>query len=1403
MKIIVKTFIITVKTLLIQLVFFLFSSSFTLAEANFLVKPTLDASQIVVENLDRKSLVFRCLSSRSFNQGNDEFSWMGKTATGDNFLTFVRTEESIRGSIITPKKTFKIQGTLNNPSIILNQFLAKPCGGCRFNDEIIKDPRSAAQRNHTWRKSDADQIDLMVVYPTVVKNEIGSSASTLAEIRAAVIDTNLCFRNSGVNIQLRLVHCEETSYVPTGNLDLDLERLTEKSDGFLDEIHTIRDSYGADIVTLLSTDSSSGGLANTLSFPTIKFEDKAFNVCVWDQITAPGYTLAHEVGHNMGCLHNREDADLTKTTSTYDFGEFAYGKRWLVGSDGYKTVMSYNNDTSSYQHSIPYFSNPQISYLGTSTGNQGSENNAKALNLSIPYVANFRSSVIQGILPSLFEIDVPEGRHSSFSVRLSVMPNSPVTLSLSISDTNDFLLASPSAIILDENNWNLPHPISVYAPDNGSISSLGDTIQVAANGMDSVNISLKEKESENVGNYISGIVVNSLGVGVDGVVLISENNQTLMVTDENGTFGSILTSDFTGVIQLQKKGYEFEPNSITLSDISTNSLAHSILATRSTIVYVDKQASGANDGTSWENAFTSLSEALQVTDSFTEVWVAEGTYYSGDVRSSSFILPPGIELLGGFSGSETSSSQRDYSLNQTILSGAVGSIEGNEYKSYHVLVALDNSVLDGFIIEDGNASENFTDERGVGGGLWAEGSTFVVRNCQFRNNFVYQGGGAVWLKNANATFINCEFSKNNTGETGSGGAIWLIESNATVKSCSFSENYSGFWGGAIRSDSSNLSIEDSLFSKNSSFSSNGGGGVYQYGGVLKVTNSSFTSNHSTHEGGGILLADSNATISDSNFTENLNSDYNGGGALMIENSSCVVTKCEFTNNETQANSFGGAIKIASSSPTISNCVFTGNKNTVNSGGAIYIDEYSAPILSQNNFINNSSSSWGGAIYTQSPIFSVTGGFFMGNWSYLGGGIATYGTTDISLNGVKALGNEANASSGGNGGFFYMGTEASSSKFVNCIFAGNKSNNRHGVIAIKGASNFVNSTFYGNQASSGGGISLLFTGDSIILQNCILWDNSDPNGYEIWVNSGDASAEYSLLESSKSPGINLELNNLTSDPGFVDPVGPDLIVGTLDDDLRLLSTSSAINMGSDSFLNYNENDIVGIVRDSSPDLGAYEYFQNSNPIYQGATNFNIQEGSAIIAEINGTDADGHSLTYSIIGGSDESMILVDANTGVLRFDEIPDYEYPHDSNKDNQYFLTINISDGYASIQVNLIVTVLDIDDSASSPEEAMHLFNGYVLGEGWRQASWFGTYYSDLYPWVYHSELLWVYIVQSQNGNMWFWKESQGWLWTTPSIFPFYYQNSSGIWAYLGSGNFLGKYYLFDVSTGAGWYDIE
>ena len=91
-----------------------------------------------------------------------------------------------------------------------------------------------------------------------------------------------------------------------------------------------------------------------MSHPSLGFESSGFNVNVWDQLGAPNYTLAHEIGHNLGCLHNREDASWT---NAYDYGDFCFGKRWLVGAEGYRTVMSYNN-ASQYNNRIPHFSNP-------------------------------------------------------------------------------------------------------------------------------------------------------------------------------------------------------------------------------------------------------------------------------------------------------------------------------------------------------------------------------------------------------------------------------------------------------------------------------------------------------------------------------------------------------------------------------------------------------------------------------------------------------------------------------------------------------------------------------------------------------------------------------------------------------------------------------------------------------------------------------------------------------------------------------------------------------------------------------------------------------------------------------------------------------------------------------------
>ena len=74
----------------------------------------------------------------------------------------------------------------------------------------------------------------------------------------------------------------------------------------------------------------------------------------------------------------------------------------VFGREGYRTIMAYNDASKSYNNSIPFFSNPSVSYLGVPTGNSGQEDNALALTISAPYVSNFKDSKVQGIFAKCF-----------------------------------------------------------------------------------------------------------------------------------------------------------------------------------------------------------------------------------------------------------------------------------------------------------------------------------------------------------------------------------------------------------------------------------------------------------------------------------------------------------------------------------------------------------------------------------------------------------------------------------------------------------------------------------------------------------------------------------------------------------------------------------------------------------------------------------------------------------------------------------------------------------------------------------------------------------------------------------------------------------------------------------------
>ena len=198
---------------------------------------------------------------------------------------------------------------------------------------------------------------------------------------------------------------------------------------------------------------------------------------------------------------------------------------------------------------------------------------------------------------------------------------------------------------------------------------------------------------------------------------------------------------------------------------------------------------------------------------------------------------------------------------------------------------------------------------------------------------------------------------------------------------------------------------------------------------------------------------------------------------------------------------------------------------------------------------------------------------------------------------------------------------------------------------------------------------------------------------------------------------------------------------------------------------------------------------------------MRENNTLVADLNATDADGDELFFSLVEAEDHGSFSIGSTSGILSFKTAPDFEYPADLGSNNSYNLTLSVSDGNATIQVDVTITVVDLDESAQSAEEAQILVNGYILGNHWRQAGWFGTYYSQFFPWVYHSSMGWLYIVQSSDGNTWMWKESLGWLWTDLDIFPYFFMQSTQQWGYSGSDSRDGQYYLFE-SGNSGWVDF-
>lgn len=273
-------------------------------------------------------------------------------------------------------------------------------------------------------------------------------------------------------------------------------------------------------------------------------------------------------------------------------------------------------------------------------------------------------------------------------------------------------------------------------------------------------------------------------------------------------------------------------------------------ANAQTILYVNANAAGANNGNSWTDAYNKLSDALQFTISNPsiqyEIRVASGTYYptgeqSGTNRNSSFLIRQGggIKLLGGY---DASTGIQNIEVNPTILSGDIGTFGSSTDNSYHVMViaglseSADSVVVDGFTISNGNANEYSTNLyylqivfNSQGGAIYltnnANGGKTSIRNCTFSQNSAINAGG-IFNEFSSPAILNCIFSGNTA--LNAGGGILSHTSSPLIRNCIFSGNQANA-GGGLHNFSSSPIIINCVFSGNKSRNVYAGGGIVNTG----------------------------------------------------------------------------------------------------------------------------------------------------------------------------------------------------------------------------------------------------------------------------------------------------------------------------------------------------------------------------------------------------------------------------------------------------------------------------------------------------------------------------------------------------------------------------------------------
>lgn len=307
--------------------------------------------------------------------------------------------------------------------------------------------------------------------------------------------------------------------------------------------------------------------------------------------------------------------------------------------------------------------------------------------------------------------------------------------------------------------------------------------------------------------------------------------------------------------------------------------------------YVNQAATGTETGRSWQNAATTIQDAIDAAAAGDQIWIAQGTYNERRENKGSLLLKNGLSLYGGFRGGETDRDARDSQACPTIIDGSTAR---NSFPAYHVITGAQNVLLDGFTITGGYATGQdfhgggflqqgpailrrciFHDNKATasGGAIHNELGSLELSACVFRGNRSEggNGGGALFAHGATVQAEFCRFEDNTT--TSDGGAICIMNATALWKQCAFVRNHAPEGNGAVLAYQVEGTLINVLFSGNVTR----GGTLHIKLGHIEAVNCCWSGNHGQF--GAIRNFDAQLGIANSIFWGNNGPQINGAAAV--------------------------------------------------------------------------------------------------------------------------------------------------------------------------------------------------------------------------------------------------------------------------------------------------------------------------------------------------------------------------------------------------------------------------------------------------------------------------------------------------------------------------------------------